>query len=117
LRDHGVDVRAADSFADALVDLHASGVTHLLIEPGPTLARGLFNEIRLIDRLWLFQSPKALGPTGVAAAAVPDAFAVIGQTQLGDDRLTEYLNTASDAFFTAESSADFALVAAGATIG
>jgi diaminohydroxyphosphoribosylaminopyrimidine deaminase/5-amino-6-(5-phosphoribosylamino)uracil reductase len=84
-------------------------VTHLLVEPGPTLAESFFNT-GLVDRLWVFRSRTVLaGPHGLAAADIPPDFVETGTLAAGDDELTEYLNPKSPAFFAATPSADFVL--------
>src|SRR5207248_346542 len=40
--------------SDVLEDVHLDPFTHLLVEPGPTLARSFFRD-GLCDRLWLFR--------------------------------------------------------------
>jgi diaminohydroxyphosphoribosylaminopyrimidine deaminase/5-amino-6-(5-phosphoribosylamino)uracil reductase len=81
-------------------------VTHLIVEPGPTLARSMF-EANFVDRLWVFRSQtKIRNETAPAAAEIPKRFVVTGSIQLGEDVLTEYLNANSEAFFAAEPSAD-----------
>jgi diaminohydroxyphosphoribosylaminopyrimidine deaminase/5-amino-6-(5-phosphoribosylamino)uracil reductase len=85
-------------------------VTHLLVEPGPTLARSFFAEIDLVDRLWVFRSPKAVNdPTAPRAAEIPEYFVESGRLDLGGDMLTEYLNPRSPAFFANAPSADLVL--------
>lgn len=123
LRRHGVDIQAvpADdggrlSLPWVLRDLGSHEATHLMVEPGPTLARSLIGR-QLADRIWVFRSPHEI-PTaeGFAASTAPDVpFAVASELDLNGDRLTEYLNPASPVFFAAEPSADFVL-AAGAAV-
>jgi hypothetical protein len=86
------------------------GITHLLVEPGPTLAQS-FLERNLADSVWLFRSPDAMNdPTAPAAARVP--YTPIAEMSVGRDNLTEYLNPASPAYFAPEPSADWVLAAA-----
>ncbi len=81
--------------------------THLLVEPGPTLAAGMFP---VADRLWVIRSPGCVNDaTAPAAAAVPDHYIQTGSLDLDGDRLTEYLNTRSPAYFAPVPSADFVL--------
>ena len=116
LRDGGVRVRGLDagptgrlSLAAATWHLGSLGADHILIEPGPTLARGGFDE-NVADRLWVIRSPTTVGDvTAPRAAAVPDAYVPVGHVDLDGDVLTEYLNTRSPAFFAAVPSADFVL--------
>jgi diaminohydroxyphosphoribosylaminopyrimidine deaminase/5-amino-6-(5-phosphoribosylamino)uracil reductase len=84
----------------------------LLIEPGPTLARALFDQGNLVDRLWIMRSPKQVNdPTAPSAIEVPGQYVRTGELRIGDDTLTEYLNPQSDVYFAAEPSADFILAA------
>jgi diaminohydroxyphosphoribosylaminopyrimidine deaminase / 5-amino-6-(5-phosphoribosylamino)uracil reductase len=88
-----------------LTDLYARDVTHLLVEPGPTLAASFF-ETNLADRVWVFRSPEPLNQRGRVAAPVPSHFKPVHCTDLGGDTLTEYLNARSPVFFAPEPSAD-----------
>jgi len=95
--------------SQALAHLAGLGVTHLLVEPGPTLAR-TFLEQNLADRLWIFRSPKKIvEPSAPSAAEV--AWPAGGQLDLQGDLLTEYLNPRSPLFFADDHSADFQLAA------
>lgn len=90
-----------------------AGRSHLLVEPGPTLARSFF-ETGWVDRVWLFRSPKPIAdPTAPAAAAVPSHYIKVGEVALEGDVLTEYLNPRSSVFFAGEPSADLVLAEAG----
>jgi diaminohydroxyphosphoribosylaminopyrimidine deaminase / 5-amino-6-(5-phosphoribosylamino)uracil reductase len=93
---------------ESLTTLVSSGVTHLLIEPGPNLARLLFQR-NLVDRVWVFRSPKPEPKSTTISENVP--FPAVATTRIGDDQLTEYLNPASEAFFAPVASADFVLAA------
>jgi diaminohydroxyphosphoribosylaminopyrimidine deaminase/5-amino-6-(5-phosphoribosylamino)uracil reductase len=85
-------------------------ITHVLVEPGPTLARSFFAEIDLVDRLWVFRSPKMVNdPTAPAAAEIPAYFVESGRVEFDGDVLTEYLNPRSPAFFANAPSADLVL--------
>lgn len=113
LRAFGVEVIALPthdshfSFADVLADLHRRAVTHLLVEPGPTLARYMFARSQA-DRVWVFRSPNAIDePTAPAAPRVE--YPSTGSIELAGDVLTEYLNPNSAAFFSAAPSAEFVL--------
>jgi len=121
------------------------GVTHLLVEPGPELARSFFREgtngesvpseprnsswhgrpacasepktqagrlcHELVDRLWVFRSPMRIDDaTAPAAPHVPDHFLKTAELDLNGDRLTEYLNPASEAFIKNVASADLRLL-------
>lgn len=118
----GVDVRELQSLGETggspdrrlRLDqlLLALGDSHLMVEPGPTLARGFFEQ-NVADRLWVIRSPIVIGDkTAPAAAAVPDHFVKTGEIDLDGDVLCEYLNTKSDVFFAAGASADFVLAQA-----
>jgi diaminohydroxyphosphoribosylaminopyrimidine deaminase / 5-amino-6-(5-phosphoribosylamino)uracil reductase len=93
------------ALADVLADLHARSVTHLLVEPGPGLARAFFAE-NLANRVWRFRSPMRIEqPFAPAAEAVP--YPAVAELNLDGDVLEEFLNPDSEAFFAAEPSADF----------
>lgn len=84
-------------------------VAHLLVEPGPTLAKAFFNA-GAADRLWVIRSPQsAADPTAPTACAIPARFVKTAEVTLGDDTLTEYLDSESDLFFAAVPSADIVL--------
>lgn len=92
-----------------IADLGTLGMTHLLVEPGPTLARSFLGGGQpLWDRLWVIRSPMRIDhPTAPDAAPLPQG--QIASTALDDDILTEYLNPRSDVMFSADPSADFLL--------
>jgi len=97
---------------EILAHIAGNDVTHLLVEPGPTLAEGFF-EANAVDRLWVIRSKDKLDdPTAPAVARVPDDFIPTGEIELAGDVLTEYLNPASPVFFAAEASADFRMATA-----
>jgi diaminohydroxyphosphoribosylaminopyrimidine deaminase/5-amino-6-(5-phosphoribosylamino)uracil reductase len=82
-------------------------ISHLLIEPGPTLATSMFPQC---DRLWVIRSPKVIADdTAPAAAAIPDHFIQTGEVELDGDILCEYLNTKSRVYFAPVPSADLVL--------
>jgi len=92
-----------------LDDLYADRVTHLLVEPGPTLAQG-FLDAGLADRVWIFRAPARVDdPTAPAAASLPRHFIESGSIKLDDNTLTEYLNSTGNAFAAPEPSADLVL--------
>jgi diaminohydroxyphosphoribosylaminopyrimidine deaminase/5-amino-6-(5-phosphoribosylamino)uracil reductase len=95
--------------ADTLEDIHLEPFTHLLVEPGPTLAESFFRA-DLCDRLWVFQSTRPIDdPSAPSAAPVPAHFVQTGHLDLAGDTLTEYLNPNTPVFFAPEPSADFVL--------
>jgi riboflavin biosynthesis pyrimidine reductase len=96
------------SLEACLVELGNRQITHLLIEPGPTLARA-FIDSGTVDRIWLFQSPD-ISPGGDSPRAVPVPYPPVARIMLGPDELIEYLNPASLDFYIAEPSADFQLL-------
>ena len=110
LENKGAMVWKWDRLVTVLHDLsHMVGLTHLLVEPGPTLAR-TFVDQGLADRIWLFRSPDRIDADGAPRAVpVPEAWVQAGRLDVGGDTLTEYLNPASPVFFAAEPSADFVL--------
>jgi diaminohydroxyphosphoribosylaminopyrimidine deaminase/5-amino-6-(5-phosphoribosylamino)uracil reductase len=110
MRGAGVEVvRLGDGnrpgLEQVLQDLGQRGVTHLLVEGGPEVARS-FLEQGLADRAWVFQSPQTLD-----SPAAPDApvltMPAIADARVDGDRVTEHLNTASPVFFDARPSVDF----------
>jgi diaminohydroxyphosphoribosylaminopyrimidine deaminase/5-amino-6-(5-phosphoribosylamino)uracil reductase len=119
LREHGSEVVALPdvpvperqttrfSLGDALNDLHARDVTHLLIEPGPTLTRYLFARGQA-DRVWVFASPNAINEPD-APDAPQVGYPFTARVDLAGDTLTEYLNPNSPVFFAPVPSADFVL--------
>jgi diaminohydroxyphosphoribosylaminopyrimidine deaminase/5-amino-6-(5-phosphoribosylamino)uracil reductase len=99
------------SFADVLRDLHARNVTHLLVEPGPTLTRYFLSRGQA-DRVWIFRSSKTIEDDkalAISAAPMVD-YPATGEIPIaGGDVLTEYLNPSSSVFYAATPSADFVL--------
>jgi diaminohydroxyphosphoribosylaminopyrimidine deaminase/5-amino-6-(5-phosphoribosylamino)uracil reductase len=83
-----------------------AGVTHLLVEPGPTLARSF---LAVADRLWVFRSPNSIVDDHAPRAPDIQPYAKTGERNVEGDVLTEYLNPRSPMFFAAEPSADFVL--------
>jgi diaminohydroxyphosphoribosylaminopyrimidine deaminase / 5-amino-6-(5-phosphoribosylamino)uracil reductase len=117
LREAGVEPFIAGSTHDGLRldevlnNLEGFGATHVLVEPGPTLARSFFNHETLTDRVWLIVSPKKSGDVAaVAGVGVPANYVKTGEVDLDGDRLIEFLNPASPLFFSGEASADFVRV-------
>jgi diaminohydroxyphosphoribosylaminopyrimidine deaminase / 5-amino-6-(5-phosphoribosylamino)uracil reductase len=95
------------SFPDVMGDLHRRQVTHLLVEPGPTLARAMIARGQA-DRIWIFRSPTPIdGHQALAAPMV--AYPPTGDLDLSGDRLTEYLNPTPSICYALEPSADFVL--------
>ena len=119
LRSAGVEVvglpdhDAHFSFADVLYDLHARGVVHLLVEPGPTLTRYFLGRGQA-DRVWVFRSRNTIDEAGGLAISSAPRVDYPPTAELGvdaNDTLTEYLNPTSAVYFTSEPSADFVLSA------
>lgn len=118
LRQSGVEVVALPdteghfSLNDALTDLHRRNVTHLLIEPGPTLTRYLLARHQL-DRVWIFRSPREIeSAEGFASSMAPQVeYPIAGELGIEGDVLTEYLNPLSPTFHALTPSADFVLTA------
>jgi diaminohydroxyphosphoribosylaminopyrimidine deaminase/5-amino-6-(5-phosphoribosylamino)uracil reductase len=109
LRALPVNLHGKLSLAHFVQDLHEESITHLLVEPGPTLAKGFFDE-NLADRVWVFRSRKRVDDRAAPdAPEVPDHFVETGTLILDGDVLTEYLNTKSPVFFSATPSADLVL--------
>ena len=92
---------------DLIEHWHRRKFTHVLIEPGPTLAATIFAE-NLADRVWIFHSPKSIAEKNAPSAfALPDYFHAVGQLNIKGDQLIEYLTTRSPVFLAETSSADF----------
>jgi len=111
----GVDVYPTPFLDRALIDLQTRKIsgqlaTHVLIEAGPTLANAFFTD-GLVDRLWVLKSKCIFVNDANApiAAQIPRTFIQVGEADLGDDKLIEFLNSNSEAFFAAVPSADFVL--------
>jgi riboflavin biosynthesis pyrimidine reductase len=104
-----IDLRLTLSYLGTL------GVTHLLVEPGLTLARS-FLAGNLADRVWIFRSPNPVGVSS-AASAPPVDYPATGSVTYDGDLLTEYLNATSAVFFSLDQSADFRPLATGARGG
>jgi diaminohydroxyphosphoribosylaminopyrimidine deaminase/5-amino-6-(5-phosphoribosylamino)uracil reductase len=96
------------SMPDLLADLHARQVTHLLVEPGPKLARSFF-DANLADRVWLFRSPTRIDHES-APAAQPVPYPAVAEVELDGDVLTEHLNPAGGVFFAGQPSPDVLLI-------
>lgn len=117
LRQRGVEVLALPtdanqrvSFPAVLEELGRRSVTHLLVEPGPTLARTLL-EGGFADRVWVFRSPHSIGASDAPTApTVP--YPSSGNVELQGDQLTEYLNPSDGCFFANRPSADLVRVGA-----
>ena len=110
-----VEVRPVAATGEGLVDLRAvvadlyvRNVIHLMVEPGPILAESFFSQ-ELVDRLWVFRSPKRLDEPGRKAAAVSSGFVATGVVDVEGDSLTEYLDRSNATYFAPEPSADLVL--------
>jgi diaminohydroxyphosphoribosylaminopyrimidine deaminase/5-amino-6-(5-phosphoribosylamino)uracil reductase len=119
LRDAGVEPVFADrqssglNLEQVLVSLGGFDVTHVLVEPGPTLAENFLIRQNLVDRVWIIHSPtKVNDPTAPPGVGLPSSFIKTGELDLAGDRLIEYLNPLSPVFFAAEPSADLVLAGA-----
>ena len=115
LRQHGVIVVRVPSLIAAMNDLAARGVTHAMVEPGPMLARSFIAE-NLADRVWIFRSPVVIGDATAPSAATID-YPSTGSLALDGDELIEYLNPASEGFFSLSESADLMLARENASAG
>jgi diaminohydroxyphosphoribosylaminopyrimidine deaminase/5-amino-6-(5-phosphoribosylamino)uracil reductase len=119
LRDAGVEAFPAGSthaglrLDEVLNNLAGFGATHVLVEPGPTLAQSFLHQDSLVDRVWMIHSRnKAPQPASLPGVGVPSTYVKTGEINLDGDRLIEFLNPASPLFFAAEPSADFLAAAA-----
>jgi len=116
----GVELRPAPepqpgrlSLSHVLHDLGRLTLTHLLVEPGPTLAKS-FLETGLWDRAWAIRSASRIdSPTAPEAPAI--AIEPVAHAMLGQDRLVEYLNPLSEVMFNPDPSADFVMAASGSS--
>jgi diaminohydroxyphosphoribosylaminopyrimidine deaminase/5-amino-6-(5-phosphoribosylamino)uracil reductase len=92
------------NLASILATLGKLGLTHVLVEPGPTLAAS-FLSAGLVDRVWVFRScAQVRDATAPAAPVVP--FPRVANVMVGSDEWTEYLNPASPSFAAADASPD-----------
>jgi len=99
------------SLTDVFEHSLLSDLSDLMVEPGPAVAQSFF-ESGLAHRLWIFRSARRVNDDSAPSAIkVPSEYVVTGHMKIGDDVLTEYLDTKSDAFFAAVPSADFVLAA------
>ena len=87
-----------------LADLAKRGVTHLLVDAGPTLGQSLIDQA-LADRIWMIQSPITIAAADAPAAPIAP-YPQVDSIDLHGDRLIEMLNPHSDVFFAQQSSAD-----------
>jgi diaminohydroxyphosphoribosylaminopyrimidine deaminase/5-amino-6-(5-phosphoribosylamino)uracil reductase len=114
----GIEMIAIDANEDGRISIpklmhHESfgSITHLLIEPGPTVARAFF-EAGAADRAWINRSKqKIAGSDAPAAPQLPSRFVKSGEIELDGDSLTEYFDRESDVFFATTPSADLVLTA------
>jgi diaminohydroxyphosphoribosylaminopyrimidine deaminase/5-amino-6-(5-phosphoribosylamino)uracil reductase len=102
------DISGGLSLDQLLRELGKQNITHLLVEPGPSLAES-FLKLDLADRVWIFRSPKTVNDDTAPAAQTID-FPTTAEIALENDRLTEYLNPRSAAFFSLTRSPDLELV-------
>jgi diaminohydroxyphosphoribosylaminopyrimidine deaminase/5-amino-6-(5-phosphoribosylamino)uracil reductase len=103
IQGHGLNLGAP------LLDLAKRGCTHVLVEPGPALA-AQFMRVKWADRIWRIQSKKIRCESGILALMIPEFFRPVGEVELGDDVLTEFLNTDNHIFAGPFPSADFRLI-------
>lgn len=113
----GVELLQIADDADALEIVTKSKLldrtqTHLLVEPGPTLAKSFLDSNRF-DRVWIIRSPIKLDRPGLPAPRLDDRFVRTGSIHVEGDEIIEFLNTHSDVFFAAEPSIDLLDAAAG----
>jgi diaminohydroxyphosphoribosylaminopyrimidine deaminase/5-amino-6-(5-phosphoribosylamino)uracil reductase len=105
----GVEILAAHSLPDFLKTLHNLNVTHLLVEPGPTLARAFFEE-GLADRLWVFDCPRLANDSSAPSAPpIPLNFRRSGELNFEGDVLHEYLHSSGRVSFANTASADLVI--------
>jgi diaminohydroxyphosphoribosylaminopyrimidine deaminase / 5-amino-6-(5-phosphoribosylamino)uracil reductase len=105
----GVQLCAAHSIPDFLKTLNTLKVQHLIVEPGPRLARAFFED-GLADRLWVFDCARRVNDTSAPSATpIPLNFRQSGQINFDGDILHEYLHTSGPLIFTHTPSADLVL--------
>lgn len=95
------------SLAALLDELGRRRITHLLIEPGPTLASAFLRQ-NLADRAWISRAVLRVDDPGAPAAAEID-WPATASLDVHGDQLTEYLNPKSPVFFATAVSADMVL--------
>jgi diaminohydroxyphosphoribosylaminopyrimidine deaminase/5-amino-6-(5-phosphoribosylamino)uracil reductase len=89
---------------DQLLSWLKPDVTHLLVEPGPGLARAFLQD-NYADRVWRFRSPNRIeSDTAPVAENVP--YPEVAEVSLDGDSLCEYLNPSSNVYFADAPSAD-----------
>ncbi len=109
LREAAADLTGRIALPALIQSKHLADVTHLLVEPGPRLAKSFF-DAGAADRLWIIQSSQYVtDATAPAAARIPARFVKTGELTLDGDVLSEYLDQESDLFFAAVPSADLVL--------
>jgi diaminohydroxyphosphoribosylaminopyrimidine deaminase/5-amino-6-(5-phosphoribosylamino)uracil reductase len=113
LRDAGVRVIGCGVGNDGKLQLSdvlsaCGAITHLLVEPGPTIAAS-FLSAGFADRIWIIRSPRKIAEPDAPRAPVV-AWPATATKNLDGDDLTEYLNPDSPVYFTATPSADFQLI-------
>src|SRR6266850_6200593 len=81
-----------------LNDLAARGVTHLVVDAGPTLGQSLIDQ-GLADRIWIIHSPIVIGAPDAPSAPIAP-YPEVASLDLRGDRLVEMLNPHSDVFFS-----------------
>jgi diaminohydroxyphosphoribosylaminopyrimidine deaminase/5-amino-6-(5-phosphoribosylamino)uracil reductase len=82
---------------DALETLAARGITRLLVEGGPSVARA-FLDADLVDEAVIYQGPKPAGPDGLMPFAgegldrltASGHFTQVGARSFGSDRMTSW---------------------------
>lgn len=118
LHDAGVDTFIADrtshglNLEQILISLGGFDATHVLVEPGPTLARSFLERQNIVDRVWIIHSPASIGSkTAPAGVDLPATFVKTAELVLDGDRVSEYLNPHSPVFFAPDPSADIVLAA------
>jgi diaminohydroxyphosphoribosylaminopyrimidine deaminase/5-amino-6-(5-phosphoribosylamino)uracil reductase len=88
----------------ALSDLAKRGVTHLVVDAGPTLGQSLIDQ-GIADRLWVIHSPLVIAVADAPSAPVAP-YQEVASIDLRGDRLVEMLNPFSDVYFAPAPSAD-----------
>lgn len=86
----GVEIVEAGSLDALLRLLAARGLTSVMVEGGARVAEDFFSA-GLVDRIWLFQGPTAIGIGGIISPLQPGhvapGFELVSREMIGEDRL------------------------------
>lgn len=92
----GVEIVETDSPLDLLRQLAGRGLSSLMVEGGARVAED-FLKAGLVDRIWLFEGPNAVGEAGIPSPLKPagphDGFTLVSSEAIGEDRLEIFERT------------------------